>query len=71
MVINFSIFLYMKPLEFTQNTLKGPKHEISEIGFFTQIRPVRVGDLGTSEKKKIANWSPFFKVFDAKILLSV
>jgi hypothetical protein len=31
--------------------LKGPKHEIFEIVFFTQIRPVRVGDLGTGEKK--------------------
>ncbi len=32
-------------------TLKGPKHEIFESGFFTQIRPVRVGVLGTGEKK--------------------
>ncbi len=31
--------------------LKGPKHEIFEIEFFTQIRPVRTGDLGTGEKK--------------------
>ena len=30
--------------------LKGPKHEIFEIEFFTQIRPVRIGDLGTGEK---------------------
>jgi len=30
--------------------LKGPKHEIFEGGFFTQIRPVRVDDLGTGEK---------------------
>jgi hypothetical protein len=34
--------------------LKGPKHEIFESGFFTQIRPVRVGDLGTDEKKEIS-----------------
>jgi hypothetical protein len=31
--------------------LKGPKHEIFEFGFFTQIGPVRVGELGTGEKK--------------------
>jgi hypothetical protein len=31
--------------------LKGPKHEIFESGFFTEIRPVRIGDLGTGEKK--------------------
>ena len=29
--------------------LKGPKHEIFESGFFTEIRPVRIGDLGTGE----------------------
>jgi hypothetical protein len=33
------------------NSLKGPKHEIFESGFFTEIRPVRIGDLGTGEKK--------------------
>jgi hypothetical protein len=32
-------------------TLKGPKHEIFESGFFTEIRPVGIGDLGTGEKK--------------------
>jgi hypothetical protein len=31
--------------------LKGPKHEIFESRFFTEIRPVRIGDLGTGEKK--------------------
>jgi hypothetical protein len=31
--------------------LKGPKHEIFKSGFFTEIRPVRIGDLGTGEKK--------------------
>ncbi len=35
---------------FTDN-LKGPKHEIFERFFFTEIRPVRIGDLGTGEKK--------------------
>jgi hypothetical protein len=37
--------------KFRINTLKGPKHEIFESGFFTQIRPVRVYDLGNGEKK--------------------
>ncbi len=31
--------------------LKGPKHEIFESGLFVQIRPVRLGDLGTGERK--------------------
>jgi hypothetical protein len=30
--------------------LKGPKHEIFESGFFTQIRGIWLGDLGTGEK---------------------
>ncbi len=30
--------------------LKGPKQEIFENGFFTQIRRLRLGDLGTGEK---------------------
>ncbi len=34
----------------TNTCLKGPKHEIFESGFFTQIRPVRLDDLGTGEK---------------------
>jgi hypothetical protein len=34
--------------------LKGPKHEIFESGFITEIRPVRIGDLGTSEKNGIS-----------------
>ena len=45
----------MDPLILRPNVtfLKGPKHKIFESGFFTQIRPVRVGDLGTSEKNEI------------------
>ncbi len=31
-------------------SLKGPKLEIFGSGIFTQIRPVRVGDLGTKPK---------------------
>jgi hypothetical protein len=34
-----------------RDSLKGPKHEIFESRFFTEIRPVRIGDLGTGEKK--------------------
>jgi hypothetical protein len=30
--------------------LKGPKHEIFESGFLTQIRRLWLGDLGTGEK---------------------
>jgi hypothetical protein len=52
--------------------LKGPKHEIFEIEFFTQIRPVRIGDLGTGEKKlNFVRFSYDSKVFAAYILLSV
>ncbi len=31
-------------------TLKGPKHEIFESGFFTQIRGLWLGDFGTGKK---------------------
>jgi hypothetical protein len=31
-------------------SLKGPKHEIFEGGFFTQIRGLWLGELGTGEK---------------------
>jgi hypothetical protein len=34
--------------------LKRPKHEIFESGFFTEIRPVLIGDLGTGEKNEIS-----------------
>jgi hypothetical protein len=39
--------------------LKGPKHEIFESEFFTQIRPVRVDDLGTGEKNDISQIGAF------------
>jgi hypothetical protein len=32
-------------------SLKGPKHEIFESGFFTQIRGLWLGELGTGKKK--------------------
>jgi hypothetical protein len=52
--------------------LKGPKQEIFESGFFTEIRPVRIGDLGPGEKKlNFVSWSLYFKVFAANILLSL
>jgi hypothetical protein len=48
-------------------TLKGPKHEIFQIGFFTQIRPIRVGDLGTGEKKiKFRKLESFFVRFSLR-----
>jgi hypothetical protein len=34
--------------------LKGPKHEIFESGFFTQIRRLWLGDLGTGEKNELS-----------------
>jgi hypothetical protein len=34
--------------------LKGPKHEIFGSGFFTETRPVRIGDLGTGKKNEIS-----------------
>jgi hypothetical protein len=40
-----------KPLKIA---LMGPKHEIFESGFFTEIRPVRIGDFGTGEKNGIS-----------------
>ncbi len=33
-----------------KDRLKGPKHEIFGSGFFTLIKPVWVGDLGTRTK---------------------
>jgi hypothetical protein len=53
----FKIHLFPLPSKLGQAvclghlSLKGAKHEIFEIGFFTEIRPVRVGDLGTGEKR--------------------
>jgi hypothetical protein len=52
--------------------LKGPKHEIFESGFLTQIRRLWLGDLGTGEKNlNFESWSHYFKVFAANFLLSV
>jgi hypothetical protein len=48
---NYPFFDKMRQFHLeTHSLLKGPKHEIFEIEFFTQIRPVRIGDLGTGEK---------------------
>ncbi len=44
-------FFFSSPLILIVFNLKGPKHEIFESGFFTETRPVRIGDLGTGEKK--------------------
>jgi hypothetical protein len=44
----------------------------SRAGFFTEIRPLRIGDLGTGEKKRnFVSLSLYFKVFAVNILLSV
>ncbi len=40
--------------------LKGPKHEIFESGFFTEIRPVRIVDLGTGKKMKFRKLESLF-----------
>jgi hypothetical protein len=54
------------------NCLKGPKHEIFESGFFTQIRRLWLGELGTGKKNgNFESWSHYFKVFAASFLLSV
>jgi hypothetical protein len=54
------------------NDIKGAKHEIFERGIVTEIRPVRIGELGTGEKKlNFASWILHFKVFAANILSSV
>ncbi len=56
----------------TIHPLKGPKHEIFESGFFTQIRGLWLGELGTGEKNlNFESWSHYSKVFAAKFLLSV
>jgi hypothetical protein len=52
--------------------LKGPKHEILESEFFTQIRPVGQDDLGIGEKIwHFASWSLCLKVFATNIFFSV
>jgi hypothetical protein len=53
-------------------SLKGPKHEIFENEFFTQIRPEWLDDLGTGEQNRnFACLSLYMKIFAANILLSV
>jgi hypothetical protein len=54
------VFGKLKP---SHSFLKGPKHEIFERGFFTQIRPVRVDDLGTGEKMTFRKLEHFFEGF--------
>ncbi len=58
--------------DFSIDFLKGPKHEIFESGFLTQIRGLWLGELGTGEKNwNFESWSHYSKVFAAKFLLSV
>jgi hypothetical protein len=49
--LNMKIICSPSSLKGLRYGLKGPKHEIFESAFFTEIRPVRIGDLGTGEKK--------------------
>jgi hypothetical protein len=42
--------------ELVGDYLKGPKHEIFEQGLFTQIRLVRVSDLGTKPENSKKVW---------------
>jgi hypothetical protein len=51
---NFKSYLLLNQSESLltlDRKLKGPKHEIFESRFFTEMRPLRIGDLGTGEKK--------------------
>jgi hypothetical protein len=47
--------------------LKGPKHEIFESGFFTQIRRLWLGDLGTGEKIELSKIGVIFLRFSPRI----
>jgi hypothetical protein len=52
-------------------SLKRPKHEIFESGFFTQIRPVRVDDLGTGKKMTFGKLEPLFEGFHYEYLFTL
>ncbi len=49
--------------------LKGPKHEIFESGFFTQIRRLWLGNLGTGEKIEILKVGVIILRFSPRILI--
>jgi hypothetical protein len=50
--------------------LKGPKYEIFGSGFFTLIKPIWIGDLGTSTKKIKWGWfGPFITLYSPRFLL--
>jgi hypothetical protein len=69
---NIKSFFFKFVFAYFFQSLKGPKHEIFESEFFTQIRPVWLGDLGTGEKNRnFASLSLDMKIFAANILLSV
>jgi hypothetical protein len=48
-------------------SLKGPKHEIFESGFFTQIRRLWLGDLGTGEKNELSKVGVIILRFSLRI----
>jgi hypothetical protein len=43
-------FFCREILHFSEICLKGPKHEIFGFGFFTLIKPVWIGDVGSRPK---------------------
>ncbi len=45
-----SYFIYSANVGENLYSVKGPKHEIFGSGFFTLIKPIWIGDLGTSTK---------------------
>ncbi len=51
----------------TNPALKGPKHEIFESGFFTQIRGLWLDDLGTGEKIEISKVGVIILKFSPRI----
>jgi hypothetical protein len=44
-------------------SLKGPKHGIFGSGFFTLIKPIWIGDLGTNTKNLKWGWFGLFITF--------
>jgi hypothetical protein len=55
MLMEFVLHKEFLPLEDRNSFLglKGPKHELFGFGFFTLIKPIWIGDLGTRPKKNI------------------
>jgi hypothetical protein len=58
-------------LDATQLCKKGSMHEIFKNGVFTQIRPVRVGDLGIGQKNQKFMFGAFYFNFYQRIFLAI